>query len=104
MKLPLTFIPGRYERGLLLKTPQVLDAAGDRVVSITLTPALMSSIGDLNAVAAGFAAYPDLLDALEWLVDCADPDSDGDLDRTKDITHALGRARVAIAKARVVPV
>ena len=43
-------------------------------------------------------AAPTLLDALKWMVDCCDPDGDGELNY-KDIAHAVSRAKEAIAKA-----
>ena len=47
-------------------------------------------------------AAPELLDALEWLVSCADPNGDKSEMRDgglKDLEHAIDRARAAIRKS-----
>jgi len=65
VKLPLSFTPGKLERGLLLKNPLILDAAGNRVIAIGFTPGLYpATIGELNGAAALFAAAPELLGTL----------------------------------------
>ena len=43
-------------------------------------------------------SHDELVAALEWLVNCADPNNDGELDRTKDVEHAIEQACAALAK------
>ncbi len=44
------------------------------------------------------AAAPYLLDSLQWLVTCADPNGDAGID-IKALKHAIDRAKATIAKA-----
>ncbi|KAA0888749.1 hypothetical protein [Oryzomonas rubra] len=101
MKLPLSFTRGDATGSVLLKSPMVLDADGKRVVAIAWSPALTGCpVEGLDQVAAGFAAYPELLDALhavlapfrllaERLPDEQKPDAQARIDK----------ALAAIAKA-----
>ena len=45
-------------------------------------------------------AVPEMLEALKWVLQCCDPDGDGNQPiQYKDAVHACGRVRAAISKA-----
>ena len=54
----------------------------------------------LNEIESLRSAKKELMAALKWAVDCCDPHGDGELDRTKDIEHAIESAKQVIIKWR----